>query len=242
MKKFLIFFFILLNNFKTFSQTFLPSLHGVHHTKKIPNNGLLAYFDFSSGESGYTLGSGVEATTDKNGNANSAIQLDSQGELISGQFSELLDEDFTVSMWAKHDGYANPGRKMWLISFGSPNNPKPSKNQVFHLGIHHNNNNGNYRVGSWLAGHGTNIYLGNDNLWKHYVVIYDKSAKTYNFYIDNDLKYTQSNHNLTIISKDFIIGSQLYFNNENWNGKIDEFGLWNRILTSQEITDLYNNY
>ena len=30
--------------------------------------------------------------------------------------------------------------------------------------------------------------------------------------------------------------------NESWYGKIDEFGAWNRILTSQEITDLYNNY
>ena len=237
MKKLIFIFSIFFIDFKTFSQTFLPTFHGVHHTKKIPTNGLVAYFDFSSGELGYTLGSGVEATTDKNGNANSAVQLDSQGEIISGQFSELLDDDFTVSIWAKHDGYA--GRKMWLISFGSPNSPNPSKNQAFHLGIH---NNGNYRVGSWSAGHGTNVYLGNDDSWKHYVVTYDKSEKIYKFYINNTISYNQTNHNLSLISKDFIIGSQLFWNNENWNGKIDEFGLWNRILTSQEITDLYNSY
>ena len=126
---------------------------------------------------------------------------------------------------------------MWLISFGSP-----ITNKAFHLGSKYDgSNNGNYRVGSWNANHATDDYLGNDYNWKHYVVTYDKSAQEYKFYINNSLTHTQSNHALTIDATDFVIGSQLDYN-ESWYGKIDEFGAWNRILLSQEITDLYNNY
>ena len=223
----------LLTGVESFSQI-LPSFHGVHHKKKIPTNGQIAFFDFSSGESGYTL-SGVTATTDKNGNSNSAIEVDDATDRITGHFSELLNDDFTVSIWAKLNS-SQPMRKMWLISFG-----RASAYKAFHLGCRYDKNkNGNYRVGSWLAGHATNDYLGNNYNWKHYVVTYDKSEEEYKFYVNNSLTHTKY-HSLTIDATNFVIGSQLGYN-ESWYGKIDEFGAWNRILTSQEITDLYNNY
>ena len=233
MKYFSVLFFLLLD-VESFSQI-LPSLHGVYNVKKIPTNGQIAFFDFSSGESGYTL-SGATATTDKNGNSNSAIEVDDATDRITGQFSDLLNDDFTVSIWAQLNS-SQPMRKMWLISFGSA-----STNKAFHLGCRYDASlNGNYRVGSWNANHATDDYLGNNYNWKHYVVTYDKSEEEYKFYVNNSLAHTQSNHSLTIDATDFVIGSQLGYN-ESWYGKIDEFGAWNRILTSQEITDLYNNY
>jgi len=232
--KYLSLLFFLLIDVESFSQI-LPSLHGVYNVKKIPTNGQIAFFDFSSGESGYTL-SGATATTDKNGNSNSAIEVNDATDRITGQFSDLLNDDFTISIWAKLNS-SQPMRKMWLISFGSA-----STNKAFHLGCRYDASlNGNYRVGSWNANHATDDYLGNDYNWKHYVVTYDKSEEEYKFYVNNSLAHTQSNHSLTIDATDFVIGSQLGYN-ESWYGKIDEFGAWNRILTSQEITDLYNNY
>ena len=232
--KYLSLLFFLLLDVESFSQI-LPSLHGVYNVKKIPTNGQIAFFDFLSGESGYTL-SGATATTDKNGNSNSAIEVDDATDRITGQFSDLLNDDFTVSIWAQLNS-SQPMRKMWLVSFGSA-----STNKAFHLGCRYDASlNGNYRVGSWNANHATDDYLGNDYNWKHYVVTYDKSEEEYKFYVNNSLAHTQSNHSLTIDATDFVIGSQLGYN-ESWYGKIDEFGAWNRILTSQEITDLYNNY
>ena len=231
--KYLSILFFLLIGVESFSQI-LPSFHGVHHKKKFPTNGQIAFFDFSSGEAGYTL-SGVTATTDKNGNSNSAIEVDDATDRITGHFSELLNDDFTVSIWAKLNS-SQPMRKMWLISFG-----RASANKAFHLGCRYDKSlNGNYRVGSWLAGHATDDYLGNNYNWKHYVVTYDKSEEEYKFYVNNSLTHTKY-HSLTIDATNFVIGSQLGYN-ESWYGKIDEFGAWNRILTSQEITDLYNNY
>ena len=228
-------FFLLLVCYQGFSQSFLPSFHGVHNVNKIPANGQVAYFNFSSGESGYTL-SGAASTSDKNENANSAVELDDATDRITGQFSEVLDDDFTISLWAKLNS-SQPSRKMWFIVFGQGINDK-----AFHFGCYFYNYNGRYRVGSWgnLAGY-TDDYLGNDYNWKHYVVTYDKSEEEFKFYINNSLTHTHSNHTLSIEATDFVIGSQLGYN-ESWYGKIDELGVWNRILSSQEITDLYNNY
>ena len=232
--KYLSLLFFLLIDIESFSQI-LPSLHGVYNVKKIPTNGQIAFFDFSSGESGYTL-SGATATTDKNGNSNSAIEVDDVSDRITGQFSDLLNDDFTVSIWAKLNS-SQPTRKMWLISFGSA-----STNKAFHLGCRYDAGlNGNYRVGSWNANHATDDYLGDNYEWKHYVVTYDKSEEKYKFYINKTLTHTQPNHSLTIDATNFVIGSQLGYN-ESWYGKIDEFGAWNRILSSQEIIDLYNSY
>ena len=232
--KYLSLLFFLLIDIESFSQI-LPSLHGVYNVKKIPTNGQIAFFDFSSGESGYTL-SGATATTDKNGNSNSAIEVDDVSDRITGQFSDLLNDDFTVSIWAKLNS-SQPTRKMWLISFGSA-----STNKAFHLGCRYDAGlNGNYRVGSWNANHATDDYLGNNYDWKHYVVTYDKSEEKYKFYINKTLTHTQPNHSLTIDATNFVIGSQLGYN-ESWYGKIDEFGAWDRILSSQEIIDLYNSY
>lgn len=232
--KYLSLLFFLLIDVESFSQI-LPSLHGVYNVKKIPTNGQIAFFDFSSGESGYTL-SGAIATTDKNGNSNSAIEVDDVSDRITGQFSDLLNDDFTVSIWAKLNS-SQPTRKMWLISFGSA-----STNKAFHLGCRYDASlNGNYRVGSWNANHATDDFLGNNYEWKHYVITYDKSEEKYKFYINKTLTHTQPNHSLTIDATDFVIGSQLGYN-ESWYGKIDEFGAWNRILSSQEIIDLYNSY
>ena len=232
--KYLYLLFFLLIDVESFSQI-LPSLHGVYNVKKIPTNGQIAFFDFSSGESGYTL-SGATATTDKNGNSNSAIEVDDVSDRITGQFSDLLNDDFTVSIWAKLNS-SQPTRKMWLISFGSA-----STNKAFHLGCRYDASlNGNYRVGSWNANHATDDYLGDNYEWKHYVVTYDKSEEKYKFYINKTLTHTQPNHSLTIDATNFVIGSQLGYN-ESWYGKIDEFGAWNRILSSQEIIDLYNSY
>jgi len=236
MKKLIIVLIITLIDFQSFSQIFFPSFHAVHNVKKIPIDGLVAYFDFSLGELGYTL-SGAETTSDKNGNANSAVELDDVTDRITGQFSELLDDDFTVSLWAKLNS-SQPSRKMWFFVFGQSSNDK-----AFHFGCYFNNPyNGRFRVGSWGNASGfTNDDLGNDYNWKHYVVTYDKSEEEFKFYINNSLTHTHSNHTLSIEATNFVIGSQLGYN-ESWFGKIDELGVWNRILSSQEVTNLYNNY
>jgi hypothetical protein len=66
-------------------------------------------------------------------------------------------------------------------------------------------------------------------------------------YVDGVIETQISNANLVFFNGDSIIFGATrnaiildptsYF----WNGKIDDIGIWNRALTQQEITDLYNH-
>ena len=44
----------------------------------------------------------------------------------------------------------------------------------------------------------------------------------------------------TIIGAEISIGSQQDGTTRYWTGKIDEVGIWNKALTSTEISELYN--
>jgi hypothetical protein len=78
-----------------------------------------------------------------------------------------------------------------------------------------------------------------NNIW-HYLVVVLKSNTIFT-YVDGILDNTQSMPNINtsgnsnFIGKDNHIGYEDYF-----AGLIDDIGIWNRALTQQEITNLYN--
>ena len=77
----------------------------------------------------------------------------------------------------------------------------------------------------------------NKDEWYHFAVTLDDSKK-FRLYINGvyQSSYTVSNANLTIS----VIGKGR--DNIDWfNGSIDEFSLWNRTLTTDEITNIYEH-
>jgi hypothetical protein len=83
-----------------------------------------------------------------------------------------------------------------------------------------------------------------NNQWNHCVFIYDNTLNTLACVINNLNIYNSSLASggapNFINDNQFHIGGR-QFNNSNYlNGKIDDIGIWNRALTQQEITDLYN--
>lgn len=80
--------------------------------------------------------------------------------------------------------------------------------------------------------------------WYFVVVWHDAALDTLNISVNNgptnsistggSLQTTSNASLFTLGSRQFP-GSQQY-----WGGRIDEFGFWNRVLTAQERTDLYN--
>ncbi|MFW6172440.1 MAG: LamG domain-containing protein, partial [Elusimicrobiota bacterium] len=85
----------------------------------------------------------------------------------------------------------------------------------------------------------TNISDGN---WHHIVGTYDKSNMK--LYIDgSEENSTLKSHLLGSLDYPFTFGAR---NNRGtiegfFNGDIDEFGIWERALTSEEVSELYND-
>lgn len=90
-----------------------------------------------------------------------------------------------------------------------------------------------------------------DNVWHHYVIVYDKTlgttANAVKVYIDgvyyaNNVFYNPYTIN-TIKGTSLVIGE---YNAEigdfrTFNGSLDDIGVWNRALSTTEIQLLYSN-
>lgn len=80
--------------------------------------------------------------------------------------------------------------------------------------------------------------------WSFVTISYDYDLTSYNFkfYLNGVLKSTYSYKRLfTQYSDNYTIGGRTYYSGETFNGKIDQNSLWNRPLTQDEITLLYNS-
>ena len=79
----------------------------------------------------------------------------------------------------------------------------------------------------------------NSNAWAHIAVVLDKENNNINFYTNNQLvnSYSMSNINILNENNNIIIGrdSEGYF-----NGMLDDVRLYDRAVTTEELSDIYN--
>ena len=82
------------------------------------------------------------------------------------------------------------------------------------------------------------------NTMYHIVVVYKGvSFGTNNllFYVNGSLVSTKTAGMVYSTAKPFVIGADGDTTARYYNGMIDEVGIWNRILTATEVTELYNS-
>jgi two-component sensor histidine kinase len=214
----------------------------------VPGNGLVAWYPFkgnaidSSGNTGNNGAvHGASLTADRFGNPNSAYHFDST--YIIGACDSFPSGARTVSLWYRG---ANIGKGLptakGIFGYGGLNCGKSwfhvLDSNLFHIGMHCNENHSNYYNESQK-----------NNSWHHWLVTNDGISET-KFYIDGQLVFdTALFYNNTYVSgKNFIIGGIPggnglgYYTDANvsaFEGDIDDVGIWNRVLTPCEITQLF---
>lgn len=79
--------------------------------------------------------------------------------------------------------------------------------------------------------------------WKHYLVTYTNGAMS--VYVDGTLYYSKSPPTRVVqINPEYqlvMVGFYMEYNHWALNAWLDEFAVWNRVLTSEEISTLYNS-
>ena len=78
----------------------------------------------------------------------------------------------------------------------------------------------------------------------HFVCLqYDDATGVFTSTIDDNTAETSSSHNLTNTdtSETYLHVGQNTAGQDYWNGVMDELSIWNRVLTADEITKLYNS-
>ena len=184
------------------------------------------------------------ATYGATGKIGTALSFDGSNDDAKASASTVADwnffatsgNSFTVSCWMKTLNFTGSRR---FLATGNGN-----AGDVIFLCDHQNDGTLDIAVGK----------IGTDNFthsttdgWTdsafHFVCLqYDDSTGVFTSTIDGNTAETSGSHNLTNTgtSETYLYVGQNTAGQDYWNGVMDELSIWNRVLTSDEISAIYN--
>jgi hypothetical protein len=221
----------------------------------VPTTGLIGWWPFNgnandaSGNGNNGTVNGATLTADRNSVANKAYNFNGTSNFISiNPSSQAFPNGISISIWAKISGLnsntnCNLGCAQFLVSrsndfsnghfkIGYSQNTVAAGGQKFGGSINSASGAGNVN--------GTTAYTYPQTTWKHLVITYNNSqVKLYiNGLLNATTNYTTpiTNINSLIYFGRHVDATYSYF----VNGQLDDIGIWNRALTTCEVTNLYS--
>jgi len=201
--------------------------------------GLVSYYklDESSGtvidELGINDGTNYGATPNVAGKINTAYDFNGSTHISIGNnvFDALTLGSYSVSLWVKADTLST--NAIQYIPFDIEGRIMQFRSEE-----------SKWRVQSYdgaTSSFADSTFNYNTGVWVHLAGVYNASAETLKLYVDGTLRDTAINvltsDNST--DRDTRIGGA--WSESYWDGKVDEIGIWNRTLTSDEVSALYNS-
>ena len=187
--------------------------------------------DFSSGNTGTIVSTGLGSTGVGTGSINYVLDLDGTNDYVDCG-NEALGGSISVECWVKPAQIETD----W-VGFVCKNEDKDSGEGVFWLGQH--STDGKVRFGVYLNGT-SESYIDTDGAvisngsWYHVAATYDGNYQK--IYINGTLVKTSSDLDTVLPSgtSNYYIGlsTAAYF-----SGRIDEVRIWNDVRTAAEIAD-----
>jgi hypothetical protein len=183
-------------------------------------------FDYSGQNNNGTNNGATWTTTTIKGTG--AFDFDGIDDSINlSKIPALTGENVTISAWIKWDG--GTGIKDIIIS-------QSNSTQGYCLFLNNTDNTPSFRLDDTVVKSSVNLTNG----WHHIVGIHNGTSSLLKIFVDGRLLGTVEKADSGIDSNAFI-----GFDNVSnyFNGKIDEISVWNRTLSDDEISRMYNrNY
>ena len=207
----------------------------------VPTAGLVAWYPFTgnandeSGKGNNGIVTGATLTTDRSGTTNTAYFFSSANcaTRIDAQINTTsIQTALTISIWVMKAGNGCIGPR--ILEFW-PGNNGPGLAQWGW-----DNSNGT-RFGS-ITSTGREVESSftpiSNNTWTH--LVYANDGSFGRFYQDGKLIKTVASSGNPILAGNASFGRMNHPAFDAFNGKLDDIGIWNRALTAQEITKIYN--
>jgi hypothetical protein len=206
----------------------------------VPTNGLVGWWPFNgnandeSGNGNNGTVNGATLTTDRFGVANKAYSFNGNNFIAVPHNNSFNMPQATWNVWVKKNS-ASSGNGMYI--FGKRDNAQ------HHITFNEYLGNANGSIG-WASGQASGV--GGFSIvggWHMLTIVYNQSISSNNFvyYFDGIQTGTTTVNPFTFLNGDVRFGIEV--NNSYWqgfNGFIDDALVYNRILSSCEILDLYN--
>ncbi|MGY8868772.1 MAG: LamG-like jellyroll fold domain-containing protein, partial [Methylophagaceae bacterium] len=227
----------------------------------LPTNGLIAWYPFNGNandESGNSLNlsiNGPSLSADRYGTSDSAYIFDGEQQaaqyLILSDIDQIKNNEFTYSVWFNSSEFypnALGARPRDYVNFNAQGIFSINSNDwdvgpalSMFLKNHENETLG---AGTWTPQGSSEAGLSpsvETNTW--YNAVYTYGNGTTKVYINGILKSTFLSSIDYNNQYDFVIGGQRNGDNMDvmggFNGKIDDVGIWDKVLTQAEVIQLY---
>jgi hypothetical protein len=213
----------------------------------VPTTGLVGWWPFNgnandeSGNGNNGTVNGAMLSSDRFGNVNKAYNFDGVDDFIEIADNNIFhfgtNSSFSVSFWLKYNSNMNLNS---IVSKALPSNPSDGY-QIMLI-----NNKSRF---DFMSSGASNIdFQGvndlNDNNWHFVVFTANRISNEMSFYVDGLLDNSMFNSQLSVGNlsnqSNLLFGAERGLGCCMYNGMIDDVGIWNRVLSQQEITDLYN--
>lgn len=230
----------------------------------VPTNGLIGWYPFNSnandtsGNGNNGTVNGVTLTTDRNGKTNSAYSFTKNStdriSLPTVKTNNIIK--YSIAGWFQYNINGSPGGTI----FAQSNACNGINGLRFYMGADNKLYwDAEFNGQSNCSGKGThqsNNSYTSDNNWHFFAATFDGvngliHANKFKIYIDNilvsQLSDSTSGGILDSIKAPIISSSlsttigNLYGWGDPFKGKIDDIGIWNRVLTTGEMTNLFNS-
>ena len=198
---------------------------------------LISYWKFdgdatdSKGSNDGTV-SGASITT--SGKINSAYSFDGTNDSINVGSIALNNKSFSFSMWLANTNSSSTISKLIIgqNSIGSTNN-------VLHIG--RRSNTSKFTFAFYTNDLDSSTNMSTDGTWEHWVCTYNASTNSRKIYRNGTLDNSDTATADYQGTGDLYIGYAPFSSNSYFEGKADEIAIWDKELTSTEVTELYNS-
>ncbi len=220
-----------------------PATSIISPIQKNLKNGLLAYYPFNgnandatgSGNNGTVFG--AQLTTDRFGSTNKAYNFNGRSDYIVTKTPQL-NSNISISFWVNE-----------LEQKITPNsvNPRYISTEICNGGfavwknLQDNPKGLNFTTNRTRTDYFSN-FITTKNSWQLITVVFD--GNNCRFYINDKLIASAGGSSSLEKGENlFIAKSGCTFNgiSDFFEGKIDDLGIWNRVLSNEEIDFLYRN-
>jgi len=229
------------NSESSVSDTFIREIDGLNASWHFDEGEGTTAYDTSGNDNDGTLTNMDSATDWIDGKYGKALDFDGSNDYVNCGNDESLNitDAITVEAWVKPEVSDSTFRPV-VSKYQSSENQRS-----WWLGHY----SGNWRF--YISNDGSNTKFVQTSLslntWQHIVALFNPSSESGNdtfIYLNNVLKDSINTSYSSLYSNDVnvYIGEYNIGNGYNFNGTIDEVRIYNRGLTTEEISDLYNYY
>jgi hypothetical protein len=200
----------------------------------VPTTGLVGWWPFTGNAIDESVNTndgvvtGATLTTDRFSNVNQAYSFNGSSNYIDVNDApalRLFNSSYSISLWVYFNSFVGQDliSKRGLANIGWDLTTTSNK------------------LGMWCGGSISYSNIVTSSSWHHVVLTYNDSTQDLKYYIDGTFDtlissvLPASSHTANIR-----FGGDILLSTYWHNGKLDDIGIWNRALTPQEITDLYN--